>query len=167
MGNIETYPTNPEATTTITSSICSNPDLWETYQGKSNDNQAGTATMVTTTFAEQAHNLCNPLTAGHLGDEDWLRIEIQVDTHLVANAVPQHPGTAIVLELYGADGITLLAQSNPKDFGESTVLLWHAEETQRVYLRMRHLYEGVAGEGIKYTIQVTQGEATFFPILRK
>lgn len=167
LGNIETYPTNPEATTTITNSICSNPDLWETYQGKSNDNQAGTATMVTTTFAEQAHNLCNPLTAGHLGDEDWLRIEIQADTHLVANAVPQHPGTAIVLELYGADGITLLAQSNPKDFGESTILLWHAEETQRVYLRMRHLYEGVAGEGIKYTIQVTQGEATFFPILRK
>lgn len=167
VGNIETYPTNPEASTTISNSICEEPDIWETIQGSTNDNQAGTATMVSTTFAEQIHNLCNPLTPGYLGDEDWLRIEIQADTHLVANAIPQHPGTAIVLELYAADGVTLLAQSNPKDFGESTILLWHAEESQRLYLRMRHLYEGVAGEGIKYTIQVTQGEATFFPILRK
>jgi hypothetical protein len=89
------------------------------------------------------------------------------DTHLVASAIPKHPGTAIVLELYGSDGVTLLSQSSPQGFGQSTVLLWRTEESQRVYLRMRHLYEGVAGEGIKYSIHVTQGVATFFPILRK
>jgi hypothetical protein len=167
VGNSEPYPVKPEASTTIASSICAKPDSWETYQGKSKDNQAGTATMVPTTFTEQVHNLCNPLNSDHLGDEDWLQIEMQADKHLVAIARPEHPGAAIVLELYASDGTTLLAQSSPQDFGETTTLLWRATQNQRVYLRMRHLYEGVAGEGIKYTIQVTQGEATFFPILRK
>ena len=166
VGNVESYPSNPEASTTIASSICATPDSWETTQGSTNDNQAGTATMISTSFAEQVHNLCNPLNSD-LDDEDWLRIEMQAGVQLVANAAPQHPGTAIVLELYASDGITLLAQGSPQDFGQDSVLLWKADETRRVYLRMRHLYEGVAGEGIKYTIRVTQGEATFFPILRK
>lgn len=123
--------------------------------------------MISTSFAEQVHNLCNPLTSDHLGDEDWLQIEMQAGLQLIANAEPQHPGAAIVLELYASDGITLLAQGNPMDFGQSTLLIWQAPNNQRVYLRMRHLYAGVAGEGIKYTIRVTQGEAIYFPILRK
>ena len=167
LGNTEAYPTNPEATTSISSSICARPDSWETARRYTSDNQAGKATMVSTSFAEQVHNLCNPLDSDHLGDEDWLQIEMQAGLQLIANAEPQHPGAAIVLELYASDGVTLLAQGNPQDFGQSTILLWRAPQNQRVYLRMRHLYAGVAGEGIKYTIRVTQGEAIFFPILRK
>lgn len=161
VGNIEAYPVNAEASTTISSSICDQPDSWES------DNQAGTANMITMPFVEQVHNLCNPLTSDHLGDEDWLSIDMQAGVQLVANAAPQHPGTAIVLELYASDGSTLLAQGSPQDFSQTSILLWRADQNRRVYLRMRHLNEGVAGEGIKYSIRVTQGEAIFFPILRK
>jgi len=167
VGNVEIYSISAEASTSISNSICTYPDIWEKSSGSTNDNQVGTANMISTTFAEQVHNLCNPLSTDHLDDEDWLSIDLKAGVQLIANATPMYPGAAIVLELFDSDGVTLLQQGTPQDFGYSTLLLWRSDQNRRVYLRMRHLHTGVAGEGIKYTIQVTQGEAIFFPILKK
>jgi hypothetical protein len=164
-GNLEGYPAAAEAVTTIPSTLCSNPDSWETSGGKPDDNTASRATVTAENWVEQVHNLCNPSLPSHQDDEDWIKLDLPAGKTLLVSAIPLSESAAMRIELYAGDAATLLAQDVPQDFGLTSSVLYRAVQATTLYVRVRHLDGRVIGEGTFYRLRLVIGVPIFLPLL--
>jgi murein DD-endopeptidase MepM/ murein hydrolase activator NlpD len=165
-GNLESYPDAAEATTAIpaAATLCAAPDAWDSGR---DDNSASRAPAILVDGTARTHNFCNPLSSGWAGDEDWVRFSVEKGRPYITRFEPLAGSAAAILELYGADGATLLAQSSSAGFGASATLQWTATLTGRVYLRARHLASGVLGDTVTYTLSVNNQVETYLPLVKR
>jgi hypothetical protein len=163
-GNLESYPSQAETNTTIPSAaaLCSTLDPWE---GASGDNSPATATAVQVGRPAEKHNFCNPLSAGRLNDEDWVRFSVRSGQLYILRAVPLHASTGAILELHAADGTTLLAQGSAAAFGQVAQIKWISDRESQVYLRARHLDGRVIGSAVSYMLEIREDYRTYLAIV--
>ena len=165
-GNGEDYPATTEANTAIPAAevICFAPDSYDT---SGNDNTPANASIIYTNGANQIHNYCNPLSPDYQNDEDWARLNVIHDQHYLIHSVANSPPTATVISLYAQDGVTLIAESVPREFGDDTVLVWTADRDEPVFIRLRHLDGRVIGNDVASTVSVRTGAWLFLPIIHQ
>ncbi len=159
-GNQEAYPAEAEAVTSIpaANALCASPDAWE------NDNTLQAAHPLTETV--QTHTFCNP--AGALNDVDWVSLAATGGKGYILEARPlEASAAAVVISIYAADGVTLLAEAAPAQLNQPTYLTWNAKSTGKVYLRLKHLDGRVAGKSVAYTISLAEGLHVFLPLVIK
>jgi hypothetical protein len=158
-GNSENYPPDPEATTAIPEAavLCFAPDSYDT---SGNDNTPDNASIIYINGAGQFHNFCNPL-AENYQDVDWAKLIVNQDQHYIFQSKPISVQTATDISLYAEDKVTLLAEAAPRDFGDSTTLVWTADRTAQVYLRFKHVDERVIGNDVGSMIFAKSGIWTY------
>lgn len=167
-GNVEAYPSSAETTTTIPSAdiLCSKPDNWDISQG-SNDNSFASAVSVVVDAPQQTHNFCNPATANRTGDQDWSTFSVQLGKVYTISAHPLTAMTGVKLELYAADGTTLLASEMPLNLGNPSAMLWPADRNGRIYVRASSLDGRIIGNIVAYRLIVSDSGDAYLPIIRR
>ena len=113
----------------------------------------------------QVHNYCNPLSPNYQNDEDWIKLDITSDIHYLVQSIANTLPTATIISLYAQDGVTLLLESSPQEFGDNTALAWTSDYDGWVYIRIRHLDGRVIGNDVSTTVSVRTGEWTLIPIV--
>jgi hypothetical protein len=150
-GNVEPYPTDPDALTFIQS--CTSPDAFES------DNSIGEASAFSVGSSPQIHNFCN------LNDQDWLEISALSDEYYEIFARPTSPSSAVRIQLYASNGITLLAEAVADNFGDWTILGWEAVSTGPVYVKISHIDGDVAGDSVTYETWLQEGYRRYMPLV--
>ena len=146
--------------------LCSQPDEWDTSESI-NDNSHTTATEILLNASAQRHNFCNPATGDFLNDEDWLSFTAEAGQPYALFANPTGDGSAAVtIRLYAANGTTLLAETEASDLGRNAKLYWKATQSGTIYIQLQHINGNVAGNGVAYTIQLTDG-VIYVPLINK
>jgi len=164
-GNQESFPQEVETSTNIpdAATICSAPDAWD---DSSNDNLPINASVVIVNEPAKIHNLCNPLTNDRLGDEDWVAFNVETGNDYLIESNPLSEVTGTVLEIYAADGTTLITSAQSDMIGEKTSIIWNSDRTGKVYLRVRHLDWNIAGNIVSYELKINKFLLIFFPFIR-
>jgi hypothetical protein len=67
------------------------------------------------------------------------------------------------ISLFGTDGATLLKESSPTGFGQSTHLSFTAAQSGEYYLRLSHIDGNVAGNGVSYLVRAQEGYHIHLP----
>jgi hypothetical protein len=165
-GNQEAFTPSEEVLTVIPPPqiLCSSPDQWD---AESHDNSPDQAVMINLDDSSRVHNFCNPLTSDRLDDEDWVSFSVQEGVQYLMQSVPLAGMTASILELYGSDGTTLLASAQPDKFGESSQIIWAAEQNDQMFLRVRHLNWKVSGNDVLYRLSVRKFQEIYLPFLNR
>ena len=165
-GNVEDFTETPESNTSIpdASVICSSPDTWDI---NGNDNSPENSINVGLLDPPTVHNFCNPLAADRLQDEDWVYFEVENGQAYLIESQPLAPETASILELYAADGTTLLTSAQPEVLNEKSRIIWTADRSEVVYLRVRHLNGAIAGNIVSYQLKVNKFLPSFMPFISK
>jgi hypothetical protein len=146
--------------------LCSQPDEWD-VSATENDNQHTNATLISLNGGFQNHNFCNPATSDWLNDEDWLSFTAEQGQPYYLLAMPRSGSSAAVtIRLYAANGTTLLAEKEVQNFGTGTQLFWTATQNGTVYAQLSHSNGNVAGNGVTYSVQLTDG-AVYLPLIQK
>jgi hypothetical protein len=163
-GNTEAFPTEAEVSTALPGAevICFAPDSYDT---SGNDNSPAKASAIFADGATQIHNFCNPLRPDYQSDEDWTNLSVIKGKHYVIQSIPKSTPTATVISVYAQDGTTLLAETSPTQFGDSTIMIWTSDRDGQIYLRFRHVDGRVIGTDVGSTISVKTGELTFLPVI--
>lgn len=167
-GNTEAYPTSAETSTTVPSAatLCSLPDAWDTSTS-TNDNSATKATVISVGSPAQRHNFCNPLSTDRANDEDWIRFIVEAGKVYSILAYPRVATSAANLELYAGNGTTLLASSSPLNLGNPTPLLWLADRSGSIYVRVRHIDGRILGNPITYDLIVAESGQIYLPVIHR
>jgi hypothetical protein len=162
IGNTEVYPTQAEASITLPASICGTGDNYE------NDNSQVSAKIMSGVGNLETHTFCNP-TAGSswLNDEDWYRFTVRQGERLAVLVNPMDISSAARLQLYAADGVSLLAEKAATEFGEPVNLDWRFTANTTVYLRVSHIDGRVAGNDVAYQIWSRVGLPVFLPTVTR
>ena len=165
-GNKETFPSSAETETTIPdiATLCSTPDTWDSGR---NDNTPSTASTIAVGAMAKTHNFCNPMTSDRLNDEDWVKFTVQKNKLYLIQSLPQAPMTASVLELYAANGTTLITSFRPTEFGQASLFSWTSDRNGQIYLRLRHVDGRVAGNIAAYKMSVNLVSPIFLPLVNK
>jgi hypothetical protein len=165
-GNLEAFPTSAETITAIPSPavICSDPDTWDSG---GNDNSPGSARPINPDSDPETHNFCNPLAANRLNDEDWVRINVIKGQSYIFRAVPTAGMAAAILELYAANGSTLIASGSANEFGTPTTIQWTSNRNGQIYLRVRHIDGKVAGNVVTYALGIAKVSKMYLPIVNQ
>ncbi len=160
--NVELFPSSAETTTSIpnASVLCSTPDEWE------DDNEPASANEISIDSPAQIHNFCNPRTPDYTADQDWIKFNIQQEKNVWIHSKPLAESVATILELYAADGITLLKFAVPYNFGKPSHFTWTADRSGYHYLRVRHLDNQVVGNSVAYSLSI-EDTSLFMPLISK
>ena len=162
IGNLESYPSSADATTSIPTAVCSSGDTWE------NDNTVSSARLVSGTNVIQIHNYCNPSSgSGWINDQDWLRINVQAGKSIIVHSSPQNNGVSSVLQLFASNGTTLLAENRPQSMGQDSFLMWRTVQDTTLYLRVTPLDNRISGSSATYQLTIQTGYPIILPIIRK
>ncbi|HJS28287.1 MAG TPA: PPC domain-containing protein, partial [Anaerolineales bacterium] len=148
-GNLEEYPSGAEATTYLLP--CTSPDPWEP------DGTASEATTVSPGETPQLHNFCLP------SDQDWIRLDALAGAHYRIFVLPASPDSAAKIEIYHADGTTLLNSQSAAEFGAFLEAGFTAPGTGAYFLRITHINPQVAGDLVSYLVWIEEGYETFLP----
>ena len=164
-GNQESLPPDAETSTAIPdpATICSTPDAWD---DTGDDNTPNNATVIDVNEPAKIHNFCNPLTSDRLGDEDWVNFNVDTGVDYILESTPLFDITGAVLELYAADGTTLITSAQSNMIGEKARIIWTSDRTGQVYLRVRHLDGNIAGNIVSYELKVNYFLQIFLPFIR-
>jgi hypothetical protein len=164
-GNQESFSQDAEASTNIpdAATICSTPDAWD---NSDNDNTPINASVVVVNEQARIHNFCNPLATNRLGDEDWINFIVETGLDYSIESIPLSDETGAILELYAADGTTLITSTQSMMIGDKARLIWTSDRTDQVYLRVRHLNGNIAGNIVSYELKVNYFFPIFFPLIR-
>jgi len=168
-GNIEPYLEGAEVTTSIpaVSTLCSTPDAWD-ISAVINDNSPVSATPLPASW--QDHNFCNPAATDRLFDTDWFTLNVAKGYFYTITALPIHVSTGVVIRLFDSDGITLLSERSPNEFGEDSTLSWFSNQDKTVYVELSHLDGRVAGNAVTYQVAYRDslnGTLLYFPLIYK
>ncbi|GAB4578134.1 MAG: hypothetical protein Fur0022_08670 [Anaerolineales bacterium] len=162
-GNLEPFNNGTNQTTTFLEP-CDEPDVWD--EGANSDDAFALASVY---LENQLHNFCD------LGDEDWVQLTLEAGFPYFIATTPIDPSAAVVIELYAADGTTLLEQVYPQDpngnptsgtdtLGLPTLLIFRPPETGTYYVRLVHPVNGVVGSAVRYLLTVN-GYQLFLPVV--
>jgi hypothetical protein len=114
--------------------------------------------------APQTHAICGS------SDMDWDYIQVTHDQTYILQAFSNGPTSWTILELYDADGITLLRQALPPStslIGQGATLCWRAPRDGIFFLRTRHQDPSAAGDETSYILRINTGYCGYLPgILR-
>jgi len=103
----------------------------------------------------KTHNICNPLNPDYFDDEDWIKISVRAGrTYKITTAPLSGSPASLALDLYADDGVTLLASASADNLAEPTNLLWTADRTGLVYIRMENIDRNIVGEDVAYNVGV-------------
>lgn len=149
--NLEDYPDNPEASTTIESTCVE--DVFDASGDDSRDK--ATPLFLETT---QEHNLCG------LGDVDWVSFAGQAGVKLMVVGTSISGGAAVNLEIYNSAG-ELQASAQAAGLGKSAAFLWTPPETATYYLKATPLVEGLAGSNARYQLWIGQPKELYLPVI--
>lgn len=149
----------------IVLSLCSSPDAWD-VSSSNNNNSFDNATPIAVGDTAQQHNFCNPAASDRLNDQDWLAFTAEQGKRYSLVATPQGDSTAVVMRFFTANGTTLLAETIPTTFGQSTQVIWQAPSNQTVYVQLQHLDGRVAGNGVTYSVYL-QDSFAFLPLIER
>jgi hypothetical protein len=165
-GNIEIFPVSPEASTVIPDPavFCSSPDDWDKA---GNDNSPQNSTQLDLSALPTLHNFCNPLSSTRLYDEDWVNFEVEIGQPYLMETQPTGVMAGSIIELYEADGSTLLASSQPDQIGGFSRIIWTSDRTGKVFLRVRHLDGRIAGNIVSYQLKVNNFLPIFIPLIHR
>ncbi|HEX9090928.1 MAG TPA: hypothetical protein VF831_05530, partial [Anaerolineales bacterium] len=165
-GNSETYPATAETGTSVPVAdvICFAMDSYDTG---GDDNSPARASLIYADGASQMHNYCNPLAANRQNDEDWIKLNVVQGVHYRIESLANSLPSASRISLYAQDGTTLIAETIPVSFGDNTYLMWAADRTAQVYIRLRHLDGRVIGNDVGATISVKTGILYLLPLLNR
>jgi hypothetical protein len=165
-GNLEAFPATPETTTSIPApaTLCSTPDDRDT---SGDDNSPENSTHVDLPADPTIHNFCNPLSADRLDDEDWVDFEVEIGQAYFVQSVPLAAMTSSDLELYSSDGTTMIASAQPNPLTGVSRIIWTADSSGKVYLRVRHTNGAIAGNIVSYQLLVNKFLPSFFPLINK
>jgi hypothetical protein len=164
-GNTEDYPIMAELTVTVPGEdvLCDSLDIFDT---NGDDNSPANGSQLAAGVG-QTHNICNPLSPDYQDDEDWASFEVQTGRHYSIGAYPKSEQAAVVLRLYASDGVTLIKEVAPVEFGRSTNLEWIADYDGIVYLQMLHIDGRVIGSIVEYQVIMREGYMIFLPLQRR
>ncbi|NUM45633.1 MAG: pre-peptidase C-terminal domain-containing protein, partial [Anaerolineales bacterium] len=158
-GNLEPFTSQTQTSL----EPCDEPDVWD--DGVSDD-----AVELASVYLEsQQHNFCD------VGDEDWVQVTLEAGNPYFIVTTPIDPSAAAVIELYAADGTTLLAQVYPQDpngdptsgtdtLGLPTLLIFRPTATGTYYVRLSHPVSEVAGAAVRYWLSVNSYQV-FLPVI--
>ncbi len=165
-GNSETYPANAETSTAVPDkdTLCY---LLDSYDTSGNDNSPDRASIIYPNGASQFHNFCNPNSNDYQNDEDWVQFTPVLGKYYFIHSIATSQPTATILSLYALDGRTLLAEVSPREFGASTYLIWKADRSEPVYIRLLHQDGRVIGSNVGSNLSVQSGTLTFLPLLNR
>jgi hypothetical protein len=154
-GHAEEYPAGPEIEVGFEAAC--QPDQFETVAP--GDNRWTDATPLDPDSAEQQHNLCS------LGDEDWLTFPAYKGKtyRFSTRSISGYAATGI--QLYGADGYSLLGEQKPTDLSQDAVLEWSAPEDGIYYLRLMPQDVRLSGSRVIYGIKIDTVGQVFAPPL--
>jgi hypothetical protein len=152
-GNVEPYPSDPDTLTFIQS--CSGPGPYEP------DDTSAEATAISLGDPPQSHNFCQT------GDADWLQFIVAAGGYYIVYAAPSHESTAVKIQLYAADGTTLLSETAAAEFGDLNSLGWEAVESGTLFVRLTHINSAVAGDGVTYNTWIANGPRIYMPVVNK
>ncbi|MDX1437961.1 MAG: hypothetical protein R3335_14205, partial [Anaerolineales bacterium] len=124
---------------------CSTPDSYEP------DNSAASPTAIALGVHLQSHNFCQP------GDQDWVQFSAQAGVHYRVYALPIAPSTAAAIEIYAADGTTLLSGGAAHSFGGLASAGWTATSNQPYLIKVSHIDSAVAGDAVSYLLWIDEG----------
>jgi hypothetical protein len=168
-GNSEPYA-NGQNETDTNILLCSAADVYE-------DDDAWTAASSYGDI-QQIHNFCDHVTPTNTYDEDWSSFVVEAGTLYRFAAIPTSSTAATVLELYEADGTTLIAQAGTNGvlrsgapdwdlLGQAAALLWEADANKTVLIRVYHAIPGIAGEKVTYVLQAGRFLPVYMPIVSR
>jgi hypothetical protein len=150
--NVSAYPTSAQATTTITAACT--PDTYE------DDDSYTTASNLPWAVPTE-HNICT------LGDNDWAHLQLEAGKNYRVMALPLGGGAAANLTLYASDGSTVVASQNASGFAQSTILTYISTASGDYYLRVAPWHDNLAGNGVRYSLQVDEIQYFFLPFIGK
>jgi hypothetical protein len=150
--NVSAYPTSAQATISITAACT--PDTYE------DDDSYTTASNLPWAVPTE-HNICT------LGDNDWAHLQLEAGKNYRVMALPLGGGAAANLTLYASDGSTVVASQNASGFAQSTILTYISTASGDYYLRVAPWHDNLAGNGVRYSLQVDEIQYFFLPFIGK
>lgn len=162
-GNPEAYNNGAVYQTSVPyiTELCKDFDLPDTGGHNNNPANATPQSILTTS---NFFNFCNPLQTDRYNDEDWFSITLNQNQRAVIYVQPLHESVSIHLELYDADGTTLLAHATSPAYGDSVLLQAQNLPLGSYYLRITHTDGQVIGDNTRYMLSV-QTLATYLPLI--
>lgn len=118
----------------------------DTYEPDGSSAQATTIAL----YETQTHAFCQP------GDTDWLSFSAEAGTTYTIGTANLAHDVDTVLELYGSDGTTLLAQ-NDDDYGDASSLEFTPATSGTYYVRVRHASTTWGDPSYEYDITLSEG----------
>ncbi len=119
----------------------------------------------------QEHTFCNPSNPDFSADSDWITTTVTAGhwygfmVSLPLNGQVSSSGAAPVLSLFAANGVTLLKEATPGSFPAANLLLWRADRSGPVVLRVKNLDPGLLAAG--YSLRVYDAATLLYMPLMK
>lgn len=146
--------TSSASASTQISSSCA-PDAYE-----SGDNTQAGATPLVLGQAQQ-HNFCS-------GDVDWAAFNVEANKSYRILATSLGGGAAFRLEVFAADGTTLLTSGFSANLGESAFLLWKPAVSGKVFLKVSPVVPELSGTAVRYSLILDDPQYIYyFPFVGK
>ncbi len=150
-GNVESYASSPETSTTI-AATCT-PDAYDAIvPPDSTSGSAGTLLL----GQLQEHNLCPA------ADEDWVTFSVPAPGNYLARAYPVSGGAAVSLFVTTLDGQTVLAHGHSPDLETGVSVKFAAPAAGSYKIRVTPLNSGLWGSDMRYNLWVGQGYFSYF-----
>jgi hypothetical protein len=140
--------------------VCTSGDPGE------NDNDPGTANVLSGLSIRQNHNFCNPVHgSGWLNDVDWFSFSLESGQRVSIQSDPGETGSASILRLYDTDAITLLTESVPSQLGKFSSIEYYAAQDKDYYIQVSPLDGGITGDTATYELWVRKGNPLYLPLI--
>jgi hypothetical protein len=100
-------------------------------------------------------------------DEDWFKLEAVAGHKYLLSTNNLAAGVDTVLEVYGLDGLTLLAADDDGGDNKASRLQWYAPFSGTYFIRVAQAVDRIHGCSASYRIGVTQEMQLYLPLIQK
>ncbi len=156
VGNVESYASTPEASTTIAASCT--PDTYDAIVP--NDGSSGSAAVLPLGVFQE-HNFCPA------GDEDWVTFTVPSAGDYLALVNSLSGAAAVNLFVTTSDGQTVLDSGHSPALASGVEVKFTAPSAGTYKIHLTPLNSGLWGSDMRYKIWVARGYWYLFPIFKK
>ena len=150
-GQAEPWPANEAFETSATLPVSCIPDQYEP------DDNSSQARMLLLGESAQG-NLCAA------GDPDWFQIEIENPEDYFAAASSQSGGAAVIVTVYGGDGLSILSSGQAPGVGQGALVRFQAAAAGSYYIKVEPLTPTLMGTEAVYGMRVSEASDVFLPL---
>ena len=154
VGNVESYDTNPETSTTI-AATCT-PDSFDAFQPFDNSSTNPDTLELNTA---QVHNFCPA------GDNDWISFTAPSAGSYLVRVRSIVGGAAAKLDVTMPDGLTVLASGHSPDLGTGFDLKITLSAAGPYKLHLTPSNSGLWGTDMQYSVWVSNWNGIYLPII--